>query len=198
MIRSDGARRCRAQGGFSYLWLLLLIAFMGVGLTVVVEVDATAAQRDREKELLVIGRQFRTAIGRYYELRQVGGRNEYPATLDDLLRDNRAPGIQRHLRKVFVDPMTGKAEWGLVRLGGRIVGIHSLSEKAPIKQSGFEADDLALQDKKKYSEWVFTYPSNLMSRIEAGGGFDTHDLRAVGADGRVGAKEQTSVKKPAN
>ena len=166
MMRSEATRR--AQAGFSYLWLLLLVAFMGVGLTLAVEIDSTAVQRDREKELLAIGRQFRNAIERYYETQLSPGKREYPATLEDLLRDNRVPGIRRHLRKVFVDPMTGRAEWGLVKIGGRIVGVHSLSEKVPIKQDGFEAADASLRGKTSYAQWVFAYPADRVLKIEAG------------------------------
>jgi type II secretory pathway pseudopilin PulG len=155
----------RAQAGFSYLWLLLLVAFMGVGLTVAVEIDSTAVQRDREKELLAQGRQFRTAIGRYYESLQAGGKREYPSSLDDLLQDRRVPGVKRHLRRIFVDPMTRRPEWGLVKVGGRIVGVHSLSEGRPIKQDGFEAEDMGLRGKDKYSEWLFVYPSDLLLQM---------------------------------
>ena len=152
------------QQGFSYLWVLLIVAFLGVGLTVAVEVEVTASQRDREKELLAIGRQFRFALSRYYETQMAGGRHAYPASLDELLADSRVPGIRRHLRKVFVDPMTGKAEWGLVKVGGRIVGVFSLSDKTPIKQDGFEADDSSFKGKDKYSDWKFVYPANLLLR----------------------------------
>lgn len=145
------------QRGFSYLWVLLLVALMGIGLTVAAEIDATAAQRDKEQQLLAIGRQFRTAIERYHEASNV---KEYPASLDDLLVDPRVPGVRRHLRKVFADPMTGRAEWGLVKVAGRIVGVHSLSERQPIKQANFEADDFGFAGRSKYSEWVFTYPAD--------------------------------------
>lgn len=153
-------RRGAGQGGFTYLWMLLLVAFMGVGLTVAVEVDSTATRRDRERELLSIGRQFQAAVGRYYET-EVAGRKEYPASLEDLLQDQRAPGMRRHLRKVFVDPMTGEASWGLVLVGGRIAGIHSLSEATPLKQDGFAPDQAGLRGKQKYSEWLFAYPYDL-------------------------------------
>lgn len=172
----------RSQAGFSYLWLLLLVALLGVGLTVAVEIDATAVQRDREKELIAQGRQFRTAIGRYYEGLQAGGKREYPATLEDLLQDRRVPGVKRHLRKIFVDPMTRKAEWGLVKVGGRIVGVHSLSDAKPIKLEGFEAEEMGLRNKNKYSEWLFVYPSDLMLQLEAGTGRTagaTFELQAV-------------------
>lgn len=159
---------CRktVQKGFSYLWVLMMVAFMGLGLTVATEIASTATQRDKEKELIAIGRQFQIAIGRYYESQQSVGRQEYPNSLEDLLKDNRAPGIKRHLRKIFVDPMTGKAEWGLLRIAGRVVGVHSLSKKTPIKQNGFEPGEMNLQHKQKYSEWVFTYPADLVLQIE--------------------------------
>lgn len=164
MTRTDAGRaRC---GGFTYLWVLLLVALMGVGLTVAVEIDSVAAQRERERELLAIGRQFRAAIGRYYETQLTAGRREYPASLEDLLRDNRAPGIKRYLRKIFVDPMTGKAEWGLLRVSGRIVGVHSLSEREPIKQEGFEPEDMSFRGKKHVKEWVFTYPPELIVQAD--------------------------------
>ncbi len=155
------------QSGFAYLWVLLLVAFMGLGLALAAEVDATNVQREREKELISIGRQFRMAIGRYYETQLTAGRKEYPADLTDLLQDKRFPGVRRHSRQVFVDPMSGKKEWGLVRVGGRIVGVYSLSEKQPIKQDGFEADNASLKGKKKYSEWAFTYPADLVMQLEA-------------------------------
>lgn len=153
----------KIQQGFSYLWVLLLVAFMGLSLTLAAEIASTATQRDKEKELIAIGRQFQIAIERY---QQSSGRGEYPGSLEDLLRDNRAPGIKRHLRKIFVDPMTGKAEWGLMRIGGRVVGVYSLSEKTPIKQDGFEPEEMSLRHKQKYSEWVFTYPPDLIVQLE--------------------------------
>ena len=114
-----------------------------------------------------MGHQLRGAIARYYETQVSGGKSEYPVSLDDLLLDNRFPGIRRHLRKVFIDPMTSKPEWGLMRVGGRIVGVYSLSETMPIKQDRFEAEDMAFRGKAKYSEWVFTYPPDLLLRDPA-------------------------------
>lgn len=156
--------RSESERGFAYLWVLLLVAFMGISLTAIVQVDATLAQRDKERELLAIGRQFRQALGRYHAIKAQGGRQEYPQSLDDLLRDPRAPGTVRHLRRVFVDPMTGKPEWGLVRVAGRIVGVYSLSSGVPIKQDGFEAEDAGLRGKQAYSDWAFTYPADLIVR----------------------------------
>lgn len=144
--------------GFAYLWMLLMVALMGLGLTAAAELMHTATQRDKERELLSIGRQFRTALERYRAV-EVNGQRQWPMSLQDLLIDPRLPGTRRHLRKLFIDPMTGKAEWGEVRVAGRIVGVHSLSNAVPIKQSGFEADDIALEGKPAYSEWVFSLPA---------------------------------------
>lgn len=173
----------RHQAGFSYLWVLLLVALMGVGLTVVAEMDSIVSQRDQEKALLVTGRQFQVAIGRYYEMVKVGGRNQYPARLEDLLQDPRYPGTVRHLRKIFIDPMTGKAEWGLVKVGGRIVGVHSLSEKTPIKQANFEADFSNFGDAQKYTEWVFTYPPDLI--VKPKGAVKGANSKLADASGRA-------------
>jgi type II secretory pathway pseudopilin PulG len=158
----------KRQGGFTYLWVLLMVAFMGVALTLAAEVDQTIVNRDREKGLLAVGREFQRAIGSYYESQHVGGNKEYPASLDDLLQDPRFPGVKRHLRKLYIDPVTGNSEWGIKRVGGRIVGIFSLSENAPIKQSNFEVGLEYLQGAKKYSDWVFVYPSDLMFQPDDG------------------------------
>ncbi|MCH8179504.1 MAG: type II secretion system protein [Proteobacteria bacterium] len=115
------------------------------------------------------------------------GARPYPASLDELLQDPRTPGITRHLRQVFVDPMTGKAEWGLVRVGGRIVGIHSLSQRQPIKQAGFEDQDMAFAGKERYRDWVFTYPAHLMASLPSDGGGANVGSGMSGANGANGA-----------
>ncbi|MDR7152735.1 type II secretory pathway pseudopilin PulG [Hydrogenophaga palleronii] len=145
------------QSGFAYLWLLFLIALMGLGLSAASDVYSTVAKRDREKALMAVGRQFQEAIGRYYAFRPAGAKREFPASLEDLLLDPRSPGTVRHLRKIFVDPMTGKAEWGLVRIGDRIIGVHSLSEEPVIKKDGFEPDLRLLAGKSSYAEWLFIH-----------------------------------------
>ncbi|MGE0331377.1 MAG: type II secretion system protein [Ramlibacter sp.] len=171
----------RGQHGFTYLWLLLVVALMGTGLAVVGEMHQTAAQRDREAELLSIGRQFRAALRSYHDAQRYDrpaaagpaaagpagsgpvDPRQRPASLQELLQDPRFPGIKRHLRRVYVDPMTGKAEWGLVMEQGRIAGIHSLSTAVPRRQAGFEGPDLAFQGAEQYSAWVFALPLALQA-----------------------------------
>jgi type II secretory pathway pseudopilin PulG len=165
-----GAPMSRCERGFTYVWVLLVVALLGLGLAAGMEMFATTMQRQQERELLAIGHQFRAAIARYRETRTAAGKQEYPATLDDLLLDPRFPDKRRYLRKAFVDPMTGRSEWGLVRVAGRIVGVHSLSERHPIKLDRFEPHDMTFRDKQKYSDWVFTYPADLLLRsVDASG-----------------------------
>jgi type II secretory pathway pseudopilin PulG len=168
LLRSS--TRAAFVSGFAYIWLLFVVAFMGLGLSVGAELNATSQQRDKERELLSLGRQFRQAIARYYETQpspNAASQRQYPTSLEDLLQDSRSLAVKRHLRKIFIDPMTGKAEWGVYRSGGRVVGVYSLSDKEPIKQDGFEADDIGFRGKAKYSQWVFAYPADALAKLES-------------------------------
>lgn len=117
-----------AQRGFSYLLLLFAVAALGIASTGSVLLWSTLSQIERERELLFIGGEFARALQRYHDASPAEPKT-FPLRLEDLLEDKRQAGTLRHLRKIYVDPLTGKAEWGLVRVGGRIRAIHSLSEK---------------------------------------------------------------------
>jgi type II secretory pathway pseudopilin PulG len=150
-----GSRRRARQAGFTYLALLLAVAIMGVWLGATASVYHLSVQREKEQELLFIGNQFRQALERY-SASTSGGARRLPLRLEDLLLDERLVAKRRHLRRIYVDPMTGKDEWGLVLgAGGQIVGVHSLSTDEPIKKAGFDARDQNFSDKTRYAEWVF-------------------------------------------
>jgi type II secretory pathway pseudopilin PulG len=153
----------RRQSGFTYIGVLILVAIMGIIAAATADLWRTERKRESETELLFIGNQYRQAIGQYYD--QSPGRvRTFPGRLEDLLRDPRTPGIKRHLRKLFADPVTGGEEWGLVKgPAGEIVGVFSLSEDAPLKKGNFQRIDSKLEDKQKYSEWVFIYTPNRSS-----------------------------------
>lgn len=145
------------QPGFTYLAVLLLVAIMGAVLAGTATVWRTMSQRDKERELLFVGHEFRKAIGLYYE-RTPGGAKQYPRKLDDLLLDKRQPGVARYLRRLYVDPMTGSREWGLVKGPGEtILGVYSLSTETPIKTGNFDEVDAGFEGKGSYSEWKFVY-----------------------------------------
>jgi type II secretory pathway pseudopilin PulG len=145
------------QQGFTYLALMIIVAVMGAGLAAIGELYSHAAQREKERELLFVGHQFRQAIAGYYE--KSPGAKAYPRSLDDLLEDKRFPMPQRHLRRLYPDPMTGKADWGLLEMpgGAGIMGVHSLSEERPLKSAGFAAADQGFEDAETYAKWTFIY-----------------------------------------
>ena len=151
----------RNHGGFTYLALLFILAIMGALWAVAGVLYSSAQQRDRERELLAVGNEIRSAIGNYYE-RTPGSVKRYPLTLEALLLDNRFLGKVRHLRRLYPDPMTGKMDWGLIRAAdGGVMGVHSISEKAPIKRSGFRQRDAGFQAATRYGEWRFVYKPNI-------------------------------------
>lgn len=152
---------CRStQSGFSYLWTLMLIGILSIGLAVATDIYSVTLRRDKERQLLFVGHEFRDAIRSYYEF-GVAGSKEYPQRIEDLLEDRRSARLVRHLRKVYQDPMSGSYDWGLVRVGGRVVGVHSLSDAKPIKQGEFDVDDAAFAGADRISDWVFAYPPDL-------------------------------------
>jgi type II secretory pathway pseudopilin PulG len=149
--------RAERGRGFTYIGLLIFMALMGIALAGFGMVWHTQVRREKERELLFVGDEFRRAIGQYYEL-SPGGDKRFPLSLDDLLLDRRYPAIQRYLRRVYVDPIAGKAEWGLVKgPDGRIMGVHSLSEQKPLKQALFPDRYQDFEDKAGYHEWQFVY-----------------------------------------
>ena len=137
--------------GFTYIGVLIAVALLGAALATVGSVWHTLAQREREQELLFIGNQFCVALNRYYQSHQ-----RYPRQLDELVEDREQAVVQRHLRKLFIDPMTGQAEWGTVTLpDGQVVGVHSLSAQRPMKTAGFRRGVKILDGEEGYAAWVF-------------------------------------------
>jgi hypothetical protein len=147
----------RADAGFVYMGLLVFVAIMGIGLSATGVVFHQQAQREKEAQLLFAGAEIRRAIGLYYE-KSPGGVKQFPRTLDDLLLDQRYPGVQRYLRRIYVDPMTGARDWVLISASdGGISGVHSASPGQPLKASNFPAGDEDFKDKDSYAGWKFVY-----------------------------------------
>jgi type II secretory pathway pseudopilin PulG len=151
----------RLQRGFTYIGLLVAVMLMGLMLTVVSRVWSTTTQRERETELLFIGHAYRMAIASYF-----ANGHRFPATLQDLLQDERWPVPKHHLRRLYPDPITGQADWNLVLTpnGDGIMGVVSNSNRAPIKRDGFEPIDQAFKDADCYCSWLFVYYPNRFSR----------------------------------
>ncbi len=116
--------------------------------------------RQKELELRYVLRQMRTAIDEYKRLSDQGlitvdlDTEGYPKTLEKLVTGVELVGQikkkKRFLRKLPVDPMTGKAEWGLrsyqdepdSSAWGRqnVYDVYSLSDSTAL-------------DKTKYKDW---------------------------------------------
>jgi type II secretory pathway pseudopilin PulG len=144
------------QRGFTYLALLILIAVLSIATLAAMEVGQLASRRQAEDELLFIGHEFEQALRSYMNSTPVGQR-PYPANLEDLLKDNRQPQLKRHLRRLYSDPLTGKAQWGIVQAPeGGILGIYSLAEGTPVKVANFPDEFARFADKQSYRDWVFT------------------------------------------
>jgi hypothetical protein len=81
-----------------------------------------------------------------------------PASLQDLLKDPRFPGTRRHLRKIFVDPVTGGTEWGIVYQGDKVgvLAVYSLSQARPLKVANFDARFPHFENREHLSEWKFS------------------------------------------
>jgi type II secretory pathway pseudopilin PulG len=142
-------------GGFTYIGLLIFIAVLGAAATASLGAGANLLGRGAEVELLAIGLEFRAALKSYAEATPFG-QPDAPKELAELLRDPRHPGVRRHLRRVYPDPLTGRAEWGLLRdPGGRILGIHSLSATSTLRQENFPLGLESFKEARRHDEWVF-------------------------------------------
>jgi type II secretory pathway pseudopilin PulG len=157
-------RRRRSQAGFTYVGLIVLVAIIGLVGAATLKVDALLRRAAAEEELLEIGAAFSAALTSYAEATP-RGQLPQPPSLEELLKDPRVPGLRRHLRKIFVDPLTGKAEWGIVWLnkgtgindsgGSGVVAVYSLSQSKPLKIANFDARFQNLEGREHISDWKF-------------------------------------------
>ncbi|MEF7612408.1 type II secretion system protein [Aquincola sp. MAHUQ-54] len=157
-------RRLALQWGFTYIGLLLLLALLGSVLAAAGTLWHTELQRDREQELLFAGEEIRRAIQTYREETPAGEPARFPARIEDLLDDRRWPTVRRHLRRAYIDPMTGSREWGTVAApGGGIMCVHSTSDAAPLKRAGFPRRYDGFAQATAYVDWRFCYGALTLS-----------------------------------
>lgn len=145
-----------ADRGAALLTVLVMVVLLGLAASMAGQSVGAMMQREREAELLWRGLQYRQAIASYYSVKQ-GPQQMYPAKLEDLLKDPRFPGVRRHLRRLYTDPMTGK-EWELVRdPAEKLIGVRSTSELLPFQQAGFPKGLEDFEGKASYREWEFAF-----------------------------------------
>ena len=151
-LRRDPA----GQRGFTLLGVILLAALLAIAAATTLSAGVTLQRRAAEDDLLAVGLEFRNAFKSYYDAAISTPR--YPAKLEDLLRDPRFPGVRRHLRKLYADPLTGKADWATIPApGGGIMGVYSKAEGTPIKLALFVPEFASFEGKSSYAEWQFAY-----------------------------------------
>jgi len=155
MVRM-GRRRWAKGHGFvliAVMFLLFVTAMLSVTLARRWELENRAV---KERDLLWIGGQFRLALASYAAATPAGLSTE-PRTLDELLRDTRVRPERQHLRRLYIDPMTGNSDWGLVLTpAGGIAGVYSRSAAKPLERDRVWPVDPFFPPARRYSDWVFS------------------------------------------
>jgi general secretion pathway protein G len=108
------------QAGLTLVELIVTVAILAILASAAVPLARFKAQRERERELRYDLWQMRDAIDKYKDAAEkhafqtkVDSQN-YPPDLDTLVKGVDAQGKKlKFLRRIPVDPMTGKAEWTL-------------------------------------------------------------------------------------
>ncbi len=151
--RGPGGRP--AQAGYTYFGLMLILGVVAIGLGVGSSFLAQDLRREKEVELLYGGDQIRRSIESYHALNN-GGQQPWPTSLEALLRDPNQPGLVRHLRRIYVDPMQPGADWELIMGQGRgIIGVRSASREKPVKRGGFAMQYRNFENARTYRDWRF-------------------------------------------
>jgi general secretion pathway protein G len=108
------------QAGLTLVELIVTVAILAILASAAVPLARFRAQRERERELRYDLWQMRDAIDKYKDAAdkhafqtKLDSQN-YPPDLDTLVKGVDAQGKKlRFLRRIPVDPMTGKPEWTL-------------------------------------------------------------------------------------
>jgi len=110
------------QKGYMLLAVMLLITLMLVALSIELPRIAQQIKREKEEELVHRGRDYCTAIKKFYHKN-----GTYPLSLEQLEDTNHL----RFLRKRYKDPMTGEADWRLIHVGEAQITIPTTTSPNP-------------------------------------------------------------------
>ncbi len=150
----------RSRRGYSLVELVIVCACILILTAMIVPVTRFGVVRQKEMELREALRTIRSAIDDYKRLSDAGqipvelDTEGYPKTLDKLVEGVELVGQikkkKKFLRRIPIDPMTGKAEWGL----------RSYQDDPDSKSWGrqnvydvYSLSDLTALDKTKYKDW---------------------------------------------
>ena len=155
-------RRRKNQQGLTLVELIVAFTILSLLTTMAIPLARYKVRRERERELLHSLREIRNAIDKYKDAADTGKlgiqqKQEafgYPETLESLVEGVKGAGQvemkMKFLRRIPIDPFTGKREWGLRSVqddpatgswgGQNVFDVYSKTlEKAP--------------DGKPYAEW---------------------------------------------
>lgn len=117
----------RRSRGFTLLEMAITATVLLILASAVIPMAKNGVRRQRELELQRALREMRLAIDEYKskaEQQKIKAppveNNGYPETLEILVEGAQTPKASvklRFLRRIPIDPFTGKAEWGLRALG---------------------------------------------------------------------------------
>lgn len=146
------------QAGLTLLEMIIACTLLLILASAALPLVRITIVRSREAELRRSLREIRNAIDRYKDMADAlafqteVGSNGYPPDLDTLVKGLTVAGNKkvRFLRRIPVDPMTGKREWGMRSVqddpdstswgGDNVFDVHSLSPGTAL-------------DGTKYSDW---------------------------------------------
>ena len=117
----------KTSSGFSLLELIISLTILAILVGAAVPITRSTVKRQREMELKRNLRDIRQAVDKYKracDAQQIApldrkdpiADNCYPPNLDILVEGTKSPTTNqrlRFLRRMPVDPMTGKSDWGL-------------------------------------------------------------------------------------
>jgi general secretion pathway protein G len=148
----------RGQSGFTLLELIIASSILLILSSAALPVLKFTIVRAKEYELHRDLRELRDGIDRFKDaadlnlIRVEAGSEGYPRDLETLVKgvDYGPSGKRRFLRRIPVDPMTGRAEWGM----------RSVQDDADATSQGgnnvfdvFSKSNATALDGTKYSEW---------------------------------------------
>lgn len=169
----------RSTAGFTYIGALVMVVIIGIVAGRTAVLWKMKMQREKEVELLFRGTQYRDALRDFYGMSQepYGVAPTQPGApqtaakpvtipqnaprlneLKDLLQSTTSAGKKAFLRRLYLDPITGKEFEAVVdKTNNRIVGVRSTSELEPIKKRNFPYELMPddFEDKKQYKDWEF-------------------------------------------
>jgi general secretion pathway protein G len=153
-VSNSSARKSR---GFTLIELIVATAILVILTSMAIPMARVSIKRQKERQLRADLWDMRDAIDRYKDAADRGafqikvGSQGYPPDLDTLVKGVDVNGKKlRFLRRIPVDPMTGKDEWGMRSMqddpdsdswdGDNVFDVYTKSQ------------DTALDD-SKYKDW---------------------------------------------